>query len=63
MVIGTLLKAGMILVGIGLSLYYLIKGSIKGDSSYTKKAIYTFLLSIAAVIVFTIIEYLILFNI
>ncbi len=60
-VIGTLLKALMILVGLGFSIYYFVMGLSKNDSRLKRKALRIFLLTVAGVFVFSIIEYAIFF--
>ncbi len=59
-VIGTLLKALIILIGLGFSIYYFVMGLSKNDGRLKRKALRIFLMTVAGVFVFSIIEYTII---
>ena len=59
LVIGTVIKALIALAGMGITIYFLIKGFSNNDESAKKKALKYFLLTVGAVVFLSGIEFLI----
>jgi hypothetical protein len=58
MVLGTLFKAVILLVGMGVVLWHLVKGITTGDKAFYLKALKYFFLTVAVIITLSVFEFL-----